>query len=142
MVDVEKQTNDGMIGPDDPIKEGKGGELADLSSGANVQSKATKELHDSNDINNEEKKYSDEEYQNFVEFYDKTLSDIRQGEIVMGRILAVTDQEVLIDIGFKSEGSIPITEFDDPSEIKIGSKVEVYLETIEDADGQLILSKK
>ncbi len=142
MVDVEKQTNDGMIGPDDPIKEGKGGEPVDLSSGRNVQNKVKKELNDLNDMNDEEKKYSNEEYQNLVEFYDKTLSEIRQGEIVVGRILAVTDQEVLVDIGFKSEGSIPITEFDDPSEIKIGSKVEVYLETIEDADGQLILSKK
>jgi len=90
----------------------------------------------------DDQEYSDEEYKKFVELYDRTLADIRQGEIVTGRILAKTDSEVLVDIGFKSEGSIPIEEFNDPEEIKTGEEIEVFLENIEDTDGQLILSKK
>ena len=120
----------------------EGGEAKTNSSQeGNVISSAEKP----NSIENfdpEEQEYSDEEYQRFVEFYDRTLNDINEGQIVVGRVLAVTDQDVLVDIGFKSEGSIPIEEFGDPPEVKVGDKVEVYLDTIEDADGQLILSKR
>ena len=90
----------------------------------------------------EDSEYSEEEYKKFVELYDRTLAEIKQGEIVTGRILAKTDNEVLVDIGFKSEGSIPLEEFNDPDEIKIGDEIEVFLEDIENTDGQLILSKK
>ena len=90
----------------------------------------------------EEQEYSDEEFKRYVDLYDRTMTDIEQGQIVMGRVLAVTDNEVLVDIGFKSEGSIPIDEFGEPPEVKVGDKVEVFLDDIEDADGQLILSKK
>ncbi|MBN2029998.1 30S ribosomal protein S1 [bacterium] len=143
MVDVDKQTEDNMTGKEDPVNEEKGGEAKNEQTLDNqMEIRVINEDHPSNNELNEEQTYSEEDYQKLVEFYDRTLSDIRQGEIVMGRVLAVTDQEVLVDIGFKSEGSIPLEEFDDPTQVKVGDKVEVFLETIEDADGQLVLSKR
>ncbi len=143
MVDEEKQTENDMTGKKDPVENEKGGEVKkEVSPADPMETRLKHEKNSSDNELDEEQTYSEEEYQKFIEFYDRTLSDIRQGEIVMGRILAVTEQEVLIDIGFKSEGSIPIEEFDDPSKLKVGDKVEVFLETIEDADGQLVLSKR
>ncbi len=143
MVDVDKQTENDMAGKEEPANNEKGGEVKnEQSTNDPMETQVKNEKHSSKDELDEEQTYSEEEYQKYVELYNRTLSDIRQGEIVMGRVLAVTEKEVLIDIGFKSEGSIPIEEFDDPSQLKVGDKVEVFLETIEDADGQLVLSKK
>src|SRR4030042_4238528 len=90
----------------------------------------------------DETEYFEEDYLLYVDLYDKTLNEISEGQIVMGRVLAITDQDVLVDIGFKSEGTVPVEEFGEPPDVKVGDKIEVYLETIEDMDGQLILSKK
>jgi small subunit ribosomal protein S1 len=90
----------------------------------------------------EPKAYSDEDYARFVELYDRTLNQISEGQIVTGRVLAITEREIFVDIGFKSEGTVPLEEFPDPTAVKVGDKIEVFLDTIEDTDGQLILSKK
>ncbi|MCK5149080.1 30S ribosomal protein S1 [bacterium] len=90
----------------------------------------------------EEEGYSPEEYDRFVELYERTLSEIKEGQIVMGRVLAVSQQDVLVDIGFKSEGTVGIDEFGDPPVVNVGDQIEVFLETIEDNDGQMHLSKK
>jgi small subunit ribosomal protein S1 len=75
--------------------------------------------------------------------YDESFSGIRQGEIVQGRVVSVSPNEVLVDIGFKSEGAISIREFgDDPSAIEIGAEVEVFLENVEDLEGRVVLSKQ
>ncbi|MCK4754365.1 MAG: 30S ribosomal protein S1, partial [Calditrichia bacterium] len=73
---------------------------------------------------------------------DKTLHEIKQGDIVKGKILDVTDSDVLVDIGFKSEGIIPGDEFDDLKAVKVGEELEVFLENVEDPNGQLILSRR
>ena len=90
----------------------------------------------------DEKEYSDEEYKFLTQMYDKTLNEIKQGDIVKGKVLDVTDNEVLVDIGFKSEGIVPLEEFDSRKDISIGDEVEVYLESLEDMNGQLILSRR
>src|SRR5436190_668515 len=77
-----------------------------------------------------------------AELYDKTMKDIKEGEIVKGTIVAVTNKEAIVDIGFKSEGFVPIEEFRERSEIQIGNKIDVLIESIEDEDGRLILSKQ
>ena len=74
--------------------------------------------------------------------YDRTMNSITEGEIVAGRILNITDSHVVIDIGFKSEGVVPLEEFDNIEELNPGDEVEVYLEKLESADGQLNLSRK
>ncbi|MDZ7260801.1 MAG: 30S ribosomal protein S1, partial [candidate division KSB1 bacterium] len=90
----------------------------------------------------EPKEYSEEEYQQLMELYEKTLSDFIEGEVVTGKILAINDKEVAVDIGFKSEGTIPIEEFPHPEELRVGDNIEVYLDDVEDKEGQLVLSKK
>jgi small subunit ribosomal protein S1 len=86
--------------------------------------------------------YTPEERQELDAMYEESLSDIKEGEIVAGRIVAIGDKEVTVDIGFKSEGAIPMMEFNTPDELQIGDEVEVLLEAVEDLDGSLLLSKK
>ncbi|MCH7945670.1 MAG: S1 RNA-binding domain-containing protein, partial [Armatimonadetes bacterium] len=75
--------------------------------------------------------------------YDESFSGIKEGEIVQGKVVNINPNEVLVDIGFKSEGAIPIKEFgDDPSAIEIGQGVEVFLENVEDLEGRVVLSKQ
>jgi small subunit ribosomal protein S1 len=90
----------------------------------------------------EEREYSDSEYQELSKLYEKTMSSITQGEIVKGRIVHIGDSYVAVDIGFKSEGAVPVAEFPNIKEMRIGDEVEVFLESVENKDGQLILSRK
>jgi small subunit ribosomal protein S1 len=90
----------------------------------------------------EDQEYSPEEFQQMLGMYEGTLQDIREGEVVNGTVLGVTRDDVIVDVGFKSEGIIPIMEFPEPINIKVGDKIQVYLDAIEDSDGQLVLSKQ
>ncbi|MFH2047876.1 MAG: S1 RNA-binding domain-containing protein, partial [bacterium] len=86
--------------------------------------------------------YGADEYQAMVDMYDATIKDIKEGEVVQGTVIGVTRDDVIVDVGFKSEGIIPMSEFSQPINIKMGDEIEVYLEQIEDSNGQLILSKQ
>jgi len=86
--------------------------------------------------------YDADEYQQMVEMYDATIKDIKEGEVVAGTVIGVSRDDVIVDVGFKSEGIIPMNEFTQPLNIAVGDEIEVYLEQIEDAHGQLILSKQ
>ena len=90
----------------------------------------------------EEHEYSEKERDVLVNLYEQTMNRITEGEVVTGRILNITDSDVVVDIGFKSEGIIPKEEFDNIDELKPGDEIEVYLETLEDSDGQLTLSRR
>ncbi len=90
----------------------------------------------------EEKEYSADEFENHLKMYEKTMGEIKEGEIIKGKVMGVTKDDVIVDVGFKSEGIIPIAEFPQPVNIKVGDEIEVFLEEIEDQDGQLILSKQ
>ncbi len=74
--------------------------------------------------------------------YEETLGDLNEGTIVHGKIISVGEKDVLVDIGFKSEGVINLAEFSDPSEVNAGDEVEVYLERMENNDGLVVLSKQ
>src|SRR3989441_273091 len=74
--------------------------------------------------------------------YEGTLSNIEEGEIVKSKVLRVTDTAVILDVGFKSEGAVPIDEFKDARSLKEGDEVEVFLEHLEDQEGAVVLSKK
>jgi small subunit ribosomal protein S1 len=71
-----------------------------------------------------------------------TPIEFREGAIFTGRIVAIHERDVLVDIGYKSEGVIPKYHFDEPNEVKIGDQVQVYIEQLEDEDGTLIISKE
>lgn len=76
------------------------------------------------------------------ELLNKTSRSFVEGTIVKGRIIQVRDREVLVDIGYKSEGIIPKTEFDEPEKIKIGDEIQVLLERFENDEGTVVLSKE
>ena len=72
--------------------------------------------------------------------YEDTLKNFTEGSIVQGRVLAILPNDVLVDIGYKSEGLIPVIEFKDPKAIAVGDPLEVLLVKLEDEDGTVILS--
>jgi len=89
-----------------------------------------------------DREYNETEYKELVKLYEGTLGKISEGEIVRGRIVAIGDNEVSVDIGFKSEGVVSISEFTNRDALKVGEEIEVFLENVEDKDGQLVLSRK
>src|ERR1700730_3692443 len=86
--------------------------------------------------------YSPDELEAMMEMYNGTMASIDEGEIVKARVLEIRDNMVVLDIGFKSEGSVPLEEFKDFPDLKIGDEVEVLLEHLEDQEGAVVLSKK
>jgi small subunit ribosomal protein S1 len=90
----------------------------------------------------ETQEYSSDEFDQMMDMYEQTLKDIREGEIVSGTVMGVTRDDVIVDVGFKSEGIIPIAEFTPPVNVQVGEKIEVFLDAIENNDGQLVLSKQ
>ena len=89
-----------------------------------------------------EEEYSMEEYEEMLAMYEDTLTNIEEGEIVSARVLRVTDNAVILDVGFKSEGSVPRDDFKDPEALEPGTEVDVFLESLEDDEGRVVLSKK
>ena len=74
--------------------------------------------------------------------YDETLNKVADHQVVEGTVISVDKKEVVVNIGYKSDGIIPASEFRYNPDLKIGDKVEVYVESAEDKKGQLILSHK
>ena len=94
------------------------------------------------ELEEEEQTYSDDPvYDQFRAFIDETAIDVREQDIVEGRVLRVDEDYVVVDIGYKSDGIISRDEFGE-EELRPGDTVEVYLERKEDRDGQLVLSKE
>ena len=77
-----------------------------------------------------------------IALYDMSLTGYQEGSIVKGTVVRITDMEVFVDIRFKSEGIINKMEFKDDTELMVGKVIDVYLEQVENADGQIILSKQ
>ncbi|HSD64236.1 MAG TPA: 30S ribosomal protein S1 [Ignavibacteriaceae bacterium] len=90
----------------------------------------------------ENEEYSQEEFLTLAKLYTDSFRDVKEGELVKGRIIKIQGDHVIIDVGFKSEGSVPKNEFREDEEIKIGNEVEVVLESVEDQEGNLVLSKQ
>ncbi|MEO8031479.1 MAG: 30S ribosomal protein S1 [Gemmatimonadota bacterium] len=84
--------------------------------------------------------YSEAEYEQMLTMYEGTMASIVEGEIVRSKVLRITDNAVILDVGFKSEGSVPLDEFKEMP--KPGDEVEVFLEHLEDQEGAVVLSKK
>ena len=89
----------------------------------------------------EESYYKSGEVENILEVYNQSLAGIEEGQVVGGKILRITDKEVIVDVNFKSEGIIPISEFKNVQDFKPGDQIDVFLEQVEDSEGQIILSK-
>jgi small subunit ribosomal protein S1 len=86
--------------------------------------------------------YSDSDREQLEKMYDGTFSSINKGEIISGTVVNVNSKDVVLNIGFKSDGLVSVSEFRDTPDLKIGDVVEVFVESQEDANGQLVLSRK
>ena len=93
-------------------------------------------------VSNKGTGYSAEKRKELESEYDKTLSSITENQVIDGTVIAITNREVVINIGYKSEGIVSLNEFRYNPELKVGDKVEVYVENQEDKNGQLVLSHK
>ncbi len=92
----------------------------------------------SGDSNQEEEELS------FQEIFENSIKDLKQGEVIQGEVIQTITDYVVVDVGYKSEGRIPISQFKDEKgqlTVKVGDKVQVYLEQWEDDDGEIVLSK-
>jgi len=87
-----------------------------------------------------DEEYSDQDYEQMLSMYEGTMSQIAEGEIVKSKVLRITENAVILDVGFKSEGSVSLDEFKERP--KEGEEVEVFLEHLEDQEGAVVLSKK
>ncbi len=86
--------------------------------------------------------YAPDEKSNLLSKYSSTLTTLGDHEIIKGRVSSVHGNDVVLDINFKSDGLIPYDEFKDMGDLKVGDLVDVYVETQENAKGQLVLSRK
>jgi small subunit ribosomal protein S1 len=103
---------------------------------------ASRSLGDRGVLESDESGFSPEEYERLLDEYN---SNIAEGEVVSGKVLQISDGEVVVDVGYKSEGIIALNEFRDESgniTIKVGDNVDVLLEKAEDKNGYLVLSRE
>ena len=100
------------------------------------------EAFDWDSIGKKHDNYTKEERLKYEELYNNTLNAVIEHEVVDGTVVAKNNREVIVNIGFKSDGIIPLSELRYNTDLKIGDKVEVYVESQEDTSGQLILSHK
>lgn len=84
---------------------------------------------------------ADDKHALMAEMYHRTMRSIEEGEVVKGTIVGLTEKEVVVDIGFKSEGFVPVEEFLSKEELKLNNQIDVLIESIEDEDGRLVLSR-
>ena len=138
-VDAEEQVD--AFEEEDEIIEAEADEIAEDILKLKSE-KISLENFDWSKYNNKWDVYSTEERQELSEMYDKTLSTIVENEVTDGTVIAMNKREVVINIGYKSEGVVSLNEFRYNPDLKIGDKVEIYVESQEDKKGQLLLSHK
>lgn len=97
---------------------------------------------DWNSIGKKQDNYSAEEKAQMDELYGQKLSTVADLQIIEGVVVAKNNREVVVNIGYKSDGVVPLSEFRYNPELKVGDKIEVFIDHAEDAQGQLILSHK
>lgn len=90
----------------------------------------------------DEAEYSQEEFAALSKIYSESFRNFKEGEIVKGKVVRVLSDSVIIDVGFKSEGTVTKDEFDDIDKVKIGQEIEVVIMSVEDQGGNLQLSKR
>jgi len=91
-----------------------------------------------------EQKHEDmsSEKMDMSKLYEDSFKDVKEGEIVKGRVIEVTHKDVVVDVGYKSEGVISLDEFIDPASMKIGDEIDVLIESKENDEGMVVLSKR
>jgi small subunit ribosomal protein S1 len=123
------------------INSRKGFKMAETKE-KSAENGAALENFDWSSLGKKQANYSKEEKEKLEELYEQTLKSVDEHEVVNGRVVAKNTKEVLVDIGYKSDGIVPLSEFRYNPDLKIGDTVEVYVEKQEDKSGQLLLSHK
>ncbi|PIR66164.1 MAG: 30S ribosomal protein S1 [Candidatus Omnitrophica bacterium CG12_big_fil_rev_8_21_14_0_65_43_15] len=78
----------------------------------------------------------------FKKLFEESMRDFREGQIVKGKILNIRPNDIVVDIGYKSEATVPASQFKDISEIKVGDEIDLFLERLEDETGSVVVSKE
>lgn len=86
--------------------------------------------------------YDESELSKLNKFYDQTFKNLEESQLVKGDIVSITDKDVVVNVGFKSDGIVPANEFTNAEELAIGQEIELYVVKKEDEHGQLILSRR
>jgi small subunit ribosomal protein S1 len=108
----------------------------------NINASANLETFDWSGLGKRNDAYAKEDREKLESVYEKTLKTVEENEITEGVVVAKNNREVVINIGYKSDGVVPFNEFRYNPDLKVGDTVEVYVEKQEDKDGQLILSHR
>ena len=117
-------------------------EAAKETKSVKLNASVAPDQFDWDSFENEAAVYGDSSREDIEKAYDNTLSKVNENEVVEGVVTAISKREIIVNIGYKSEGVIPAPEFRYNPDIKVGDKVEVLVESAEDRKGQLVLSHK
>ncbi len=116
--------------------------MAEENKQARLNASVAPDAFDWDAFENEGNVYGGTDRKSIENAYDSTLSKINENEVVEGTVTAIGKREVTVNIGYKSEGVIPAPEFRYNPDLKVGDKVDVYVESVEDRKGQLVLSHR
>ncbi|MFO8129779.1 MAG: 30S ribosomal protein S1, partial [Bacteroidales bacterium] len=129
------------------LKEGENIQVEDVTAASEATDAEENKTEDPGEfdwdsIGKKQDLYSKDEREKLEQLYDKTLSSVAEHEVIDGTVVAMSNREVVVNIGFKSDGVIPFNELRYNPDLKVGDTIEVYVESQEDQSGQLILSHK
>jgi len=124
-----------------------------ISAGASTPDWVIEEvIKKMSDLNNQEKvemeMNENESELNFADAFEKSMVTLRDGDVVKGKVIGHNDNEIFVDLGYKSDGIIPLEEYTDQpdikleNEVKVGDEIEVYVKKVNDGEGNVLLSKK
>ena len=141
----EENIEESDIEEEEKKNEKEGDENEETDEEEEEESPVVKTAHDDFDWSQTSKHslaYTEAEMQKYLEQYESTLNTVIEGEIVSGIVSEIHDGTILLDINFKSDGLISLSEFRDTPDLKVGDPIEVYVEKQEDDRGQLVLSRR
>ncbi len=114
----------------------------ELEQQAEVAASSDAEEFDWDALESEDEGFSGQDQSEIEKLYDNTLNTVQEKEVLEGTVISMNKREVVVDIGYKSDGIVSLNEFRYNPEMKVGDSVEVYIESLEDKKGQMILSHK
>ena len=120
-----------------------------ISAGASTPDWVIEEvINKMSDLNNQQMVENNETELNFADAFEKSMVTLRDGDIVKGKVIGFNNNEIFVDLGYKSDGIIPLEEYTDEldfkieNEVKVGDEIEVYVKKVNDGEGNVLLSKK
>ena len=107
-----------------------------------VEDKGAHDDYDWSGGANQKLSYTEDEIKKYLKEYESTLNAVEENALVKAKVTHVTSGDIVLDIGSKSDGLVSLSEFRDTPDLKEGDLIEVYVETLEDDRGQLVLSRR